>query len=466
MSVTGLSEGANTGKLGLSDYIKTKGGDRSAFGRLAFIALVLLLSGTAAVSLTVGASDLNLAQLWSYWLGGEDMPLRHSVILWDIRMPRMVLGVMVGASLASAGASMQGLFRNPLADPGIVGVSAGAALFAIIAIILGDTLLSPLQSLLGIYMLPLFAFLGGVFNTLLLYVIATRRGQTSVATMLLAGIAIGALMGAVSGYLIFISNDQQLRDLTFWSMGSLAGANWLKIQAIFPFFFLALAVLPLHRAWPQCPHVGRSSSPPYGCAYTKAQTPDYRLHCLGCWRFCCGNGGGIGFIGLVVPHLLRLLIGPDHRYLLPASALLGAVLLLMADMVARTVAAPASLPIGIVMSAIGATFFPLSLAALEKGYDAVNHAFELKDASVRVGTKTLLHPADLTIKAGELVVIVGPNGAGKSTLMKLLTGDYTPACGQVLYDSETLSSWSDGRNGSKTRRDAPIRSAFLPLYGI
>ena len=356
MSVAGLSEAADTGKLSLSDYIKAKGGDRSVFGRLAFIALVLLLTGTAGLSLTVGASDLNFAQLWSYWLGGEEMPVRHTVILWDIRMPRMILGIMVGASLASAGASMQGLFRNPLADPGIVGVSAGAALFAIIAIILGDTLLSPLQSLLGIYMLPLFAFFGGVFNTLLLYIIATRRGQTSVATMLLAGIAIGALMGAVSGYLIFISNDQQLRDLTFWSMGSLAGANWLKIQAILPFVFLALAVLPFTAHGLNALMLGDHQARHMGVPIQKLKRLTIASIALAVGASVAVTGG-IGFIGLVVPHLLRLLIGPDHRYLLPASALLGAVLLLLADMVARTVAAPASLPIGIVMSAIGGPFF-------------------------------------------------------------------------------------------------------------
>ena len=356
MSVAGLSEAADTGKLSLSGYIKVKGGDRSAFGRLAFFALVLLLTGTAGLSLTVGASDLNFAQLWSYWLGGEDMPLRHTVILWDIRMPRMILGIMVGASLASAGASMQGLFRNPLADPGIVGVSAGAALFAIIAIILGDTLLSPLQSLLGIYMLPLFAFFGGVFNTLLLYIIATRRGQTSVATMLLAGIAIGALMGAVSGYLIFISNDQQLRDLTFWSMGSLAGANWVKIQSILPFVFLALSVLPFTAHGLNALMLGDHQARHMGVPIQKLKRLTIASIALAVGASVAVTGG-IGFIGLVVPHLLRLLIGPDHRYLLPASALLGAVLLLLADMVARTVAAPASLPIGIVMSAIGGPFF-------------------------------------------------------------------------------------------------------------
>ena len=356
MSMGEISENPREGKIDLLGAIKRARGDRSPLARLVLLGLALLLVITAGLSLAVGASDLQISQLWSYWVGGEEMPLRHSVILWDIRLPRMVLGILVGAALASAGASMQGLFRNPLADPGIVGVSAGAALFAIIAIILGDTLLAPVQSLLGIYMLPLFAFLGGVFNTLLLYLIATRGGQTSVATMLLAGIAIGALMGALSGYLVFISNDQQLRDLTFWSMGSLAGANWIKIKAVLPFILLALAVMPFSAQGLNALVLGDHQARHMG-------VPVQRLKRVTITSIALAVGasvavtGGIGFVGLIVPHLLRLVIGPDHRYLLPASSLLGAILLLLADTVARTVVAPASLPIGIVMSAVGGPFF-------------------------------------------------------------------------------------------------------------
>lgn len=365
MSVADLSGRHEARQTGLFVVLRNKGGDRSSVARFFLFGLSLLLIGTACVSLTVGASDLKLAQLWSYWIDGAEMPLRHSVILWDVRMPRMVLGIMVGASLASAGASMQGLFRNPLADPGIVGVSAGAGLFAIIAIILDDTLLSPLQSLLGIYMLPLFAFFGGVFNTLLLYVIATRRGQTSVATMLLAGIAIGALMGALSGYLIFISDDQQLRDLTFWSMGSLGGANWVKIKAISPFILLALAVIPFTAHGLNALVLGDHQARHMGVSVQRLKGVSISAIALAVGASVAVTGG-IGFVGLVVPHLMRLVIGPDHRYLLPASALLGAVLLLLADMVARTVVAPASLPIGIVMSAVGGPFFLWLLLRLKR----------------------------------------------------------------------------------------------------
>ena len=339
---------------------RRKLGDRSHLAQLCVAGLGFLLVVVATLSLTVGASDLDLPLIWQMAmsaLGGKgDISLQHSVIFWDIRLPRMVLAILVGAALASAGATMQGLFRNPLADPGIVGISSGSVLFAIMAIVLGSTVLAPLQSVLGIYMLPLFAFVGGVGNTFLLYAIATRRGQTSVATMLLAGIAINALNGAFVGYLTFLSDDQQLRDLTFWSMGSLSGATWAKIQAILPFLVLSLAVTTFFANGLNALVMGDHQARHMG------------IHVQSLKRLSiCAIGlsvgasvavtGGIGFVGLVVPHLLRLFIGPDHRYLLPASALLGAVMMLLGDMVARTAVAPASLPIGIVMSAIGGPFF-------------------------------------------------------------------------------------------------------------
>jgi len=335
-------------------------GDRSARARLVIAGLGVLTVLVAALSLTVGASDLTLSVLWDKALaslsGEAGLSLRHDVILWDIRMPRMVLGLLVGAALATAGTTMQGLFRNPLADPGIVGVSGGAALFAIIAIVLGEGILQPVRDLLGIYMLPLFAFFGGVINTLLLYRIATRRGQTSVATMLLAGIAIGAMMGAVIGLLTYISDDRQLRDLTFWGMGSLGGATWGKVQAAAPFIILSLLFMPLFAQGLNALVLGDHQARHLGVNVQRLKRGAIFVIALSVGAAVAVTGG-IGFVGIVVPHLLRLAIGPDHKYLLPASALLGGCLILVADMVARTVVVPAELPIGIVMSVIGGPFF-------------------------------------------------------------------------------------------------------------
>ncbi|MEX3007415.1 FecCD family ABC transporter permease [Hoeflea sp. TYP-13] len=336
-------------------------GDRSHRARLSIVVLVFVLAGTAILSLATGASDASVAAVIRTWLAqlsGSDAELsaRDSIIIHDIRFPRMVLGVLIGASLAVCGATMQGLFRNPLADPGIVGVSSGAGLGAVLMIVLGSTALGPLTVHLGIYALPLAAFFGGLVTTFLLYRVSTRHGRTSVATMLLAGIALAALAGAATGILVYVADDQQLRDLTFWGMGSIAGATWSKVLAAGPIILLALLAGPLLAGGLNAMTLGEATARHMGL-------PVQRFKATAIVVVAAATGaavavsGGIGFVGIVVPHLLRLLIGPDHRYLLPASALLGASLLLAADALARTIVAPAELPIGIITAVVGAPFF-------------------------------------------------------------------------------------------------------------
>lgn len=337
----------------------TAEGDRSARARLAIVVLAAALVVVALLSLATGASDASAWDVLTGWLfSGEEtaLSLRDRIIVYDIRLPRVVLGIMIGASLAVSGAVMQGLFRNPLADPGLVGVSAGAGLGAITVIVLGSTVLGAVVAPLGIYALPLAAFCGGLATTMLLYRVATRQGRTSIATMLLAGIALGAMAGAFSGVLIFIADDQQLRTLTFWGLGSLAGATWTKIAAAGPIIVVALAAAPFLARALNALALGEATAHHLG-------VPVQRFKNIAIVAVAAATGasvavsGGIGFVGIVVPHLLRLLIGPDHRYLLPASALLGASLLLLADAVSRTIVSPAELPIGIVTAAVGAPFF-------------------------------------------------------------------------------------------------------------
>ncbi len=336
-------------------------GDRSGKAKMVTLLLLLALAIAAAVSLATGASDASALSVFKDWAmqltGGESqLSARDALIIYDIRMPRMVMGLLIGSSLAVCGATMQGLFRNPLADPGIVGVSAGAGLGAVTMIVLSSSILAPLAALLGVYALPLAAFGGGLISTLLLYRVSTRNGSTSVATMLLAGIALGALAGAATGVLVFKADDQQLRDLTFWGMGSLAGATWLKVLAAGPIIVSALLISPLLANGLNAMTLGEATARHLGI-------PVQRFKALAIVVVAAATGasvavsGGIGFVGIVVPHLLRLWIGPDHRYLLPASALLGAGLLLCADAVARTIVAPAELPIGIITAIVGAPFF-------------------------------------------------------------------------------------------------------------
>jgi iron complex transport system permease protein len=328
-------------------------GDRSAKGKLALILFAILLVIACLASIMTGPVPLSVSTVVDAIFSPATADIRDLAIVWSVRLPRTTLAILVGGALAFSGALMQGLFRNPLADPGLIGVSAGATFAAITAIVLGETFFGAAAL---IYLLPIGAFLGGLIATITLYLIATRRGRTSVATMLLGGIAIAALMMAASGILIFMSNDQQLRELSFGSLGSLGGASWPKIIAIIPFIAIGL-ILALGFA-------GDFNALALGEAEARhLGIPVQLLKRIAIVAVALLTGtavavsGSIGFIGIIVPHLLRLAIEPDHRYLLPVSILFGAVLLTAADMVSRTIVAPAELPIGIVTALLGAPFF-------------------------------------------------------------------------------------------------------------
>lgn len=327
-------------------------GDRRHRAQLTTLGLVALLVCVSLVSLGTGASGASFWAALCQLVRGEPIGAREAVILFDIRLPRLAMGALVGAALAVSGAVMQGLFRNPLADPGLVGVGAGAGLGAIGAIVLGAALpFTPGHSLV-----PVAAFLGGWVTTILLYRLSTSRGRTSVAVMLLGGIALGALAGALSGILIYMADDAQLRDLTFWGLGSLAGATWDKVLVAGPLIALALAATPFLARALNALALGEGPAAHLGI-------PVQRMKTIAILTVAAATGaavavsGGIGFVGIVVPHLLRLITGPDHRHLLPNAALLGAALLIAADIIARTVIAPAELPIGIVTAMLGGPFF-------------------------------------------------------------------------------------------------------------
>lgn len=338
----------------------TTGPRRPAAGPL-LAALVLLCVAIAIMSMGAGAVSIppgRVVSIIAGWFGLADAPVsaREALILYDIRLPRTVLGLMVGATLAVSGALMQGLFRNPLADPSLVGVSAGAALAAAATIVVGDRLLAALGASVPFALLPLAAFAGGLVTTLALYVIATREGRTSVTTMLLAGVALAALAGALTGLLVYISDDRQLRDLTFWSLGSLGGATWAKVAAVAPAVAAVLVLMPFLARGLNALLLGEAEAFHIGIAVERVKTAAILLTALGVGA-AVASCGTIGFVGIVVPHLVRLVAGPDHRLLLPASALLGGALLLGADILARLLVAPSELPIGILTAAVGAPFF-------------------------------------------------------------------------------------------------------------
>ncbi|MDP9836507.1 iron complex transport system permease protein [Neorhizobium huautlense] len=332
-------------------------GDRTHQGIFVLMGLVVLLVIACLVSLGVGPTGVGLADLWSYLTGNADsLTTQERVILEAVRLPRTALGLLVGAGLAVSGAMMQGLFRNPLADPGIVGVTAGAGLAAVAAIVLGNGILAPLALLLGAQFLPLMAFFGGLFNTWALYVIATRDGRTSTTALILCGIAIGALAMALMGLLIFMADDRQLRDITFWNLGSLGGATFERVFSILPFVGAVLVIIPFVARGLDALILGDAAAFHMGIPVQRLKKIVVIAVAAACGS-TVAVAGSIGFVGIIVPHLLRQIMGPSHRFLLPGSALGGGALLLIADSVARTVAAPAEQPIGVITALFGAPVF-------------------------------------------------------------------------------------------------------------
>lgn len=326
-----------------------------------FIALGLLLLLALWLSLALGPVSLPLLDTAKASLRLLGVPLsgvgleQAELILGQIRLPRTLLGLTVGAVLALSGVAMQGLFRNPLADPGLVGVSSGAALGAAIALV-GGAALGGLPEAIAPYLLSFCAFVGGLGVTALVYRLGRQDGQTSVTTMLLAGIALNALAFACVGLFTYLADDATLRTLTFWNLGSLNGASYARL---WPLLLVTVGValwLPRRAAALNALLLGESEARHLGFEVERLKRELVLCTALGVGA-AVAAAGMIGFIGLVVPHLIRLLVGPDHRVLLPASALAGASLLLGADLVARLALAPAELPIGIVTALLGAPFF-------------------------------------------------------------------------------------------------------------
>lgn len=328
------------------------------------ISALLLLFVSAWLGLTLGAVPMPwqdvLAVLWNNALGSPSST-DFEAILWHIRTPRVLLGLIVGAILGLCGAAMQGLFRNPLADPGLTGISAGAALFAVLWIVFGPSTEFSTHP----FMLSWAAFVGAASCSWLVYQLAGKKKHTSPATLLLAGIAINALSGALTGLCLFVASDAQLRSIQFWTLGSLGGASW-EITRIALLAFLPVAsILPRWAKHLNAFALGQSTASHLGLPVHRLTAGILLLTTLGVGvsvAFC----GAIGFVGLVIPHVVRFFVGADHRWVLPASALLGAALLTSADVLARTLVIPAELPIGIVTAIVGTPIFFSQLIRFQK----------------------------------------------------------------------------------------------------
>ncbi|NVK39617.1 MAG: iron chelate uptake ABC transporter family permease subunit [Oceanospirillaceae bacterium] len=318
--------------------------------------LLLLLPPVMLLSLLVGPVSLTPEQLL---IPGS----RDFLILFELRLPRLLLSLFAGALLALTGASIQALFRNPLADPGLIGISAGAALAAVAALVFGGHWL---LGALGPLLLPLSAFVGGLAVTALVARIARTPQGISVTTMLLAGIALNSIAAAAIGVMKYFSDELTLRQVTFWLLGNLHRTDWSSALLLTA---LALPVLVLLLREGQMLNLlllGEQQARLLGVVTHRLQRRLVLLVALGVGAVV-SLGGLIGFVGLVVPHLIRLMCGPDNRALMPLSAMMGAVLLTLADVVSRVLVSPAELPIGIVTALVGGPFFLFMILYRQRG---------------------------------------------------------------------------------------------------
>lgn len=319
-------------------------------GGATLLFLVVLLAGTLVGPAGLTPRGVLLELIGRVPLVDVDsgFSLRQQVILWEIRIPRVVLGGIVGAMLAIAGATYQGVFRNPLADPYLLGVSSGAGLGATLAIVVGGAL--------GSAMVPPAAFVGGMIAVMATYALgrSVGGGRTEVV-IILAGVAVAAFASAIQTFFMQ-RHDETLRQVYSWMLGRLSTDGWSQVWTVLPYVLVSVAVIALFRRTLDVMAVGDVEASALGIAPARVRLVLISVATLGT-AAVVSVSGLIGFVGIVIPHAVRLLIGPGHRLLLPLSLLVGATFLILADIVARTAMSPAELPIGVVTAAIGAPFF-------------------------------------------------------------------------------------------------------------
>jgi iron complex transport system permease protein len=324
--------------------------------------LSIILLAAVLFSLTVGAvhipvSDVAIVLLKRLGLFSTvEVDSMHEVVLNSIRFPRILMTMMIGAALGVSGASLQGLFRNPLVEPSLIGVSGGSASAVVVIIVFGGAMSLPVDGWLHNSLLSIAAFAGGLLATFTVLKLSNQAGRTNITVLVLIGVAMNAFTAAVIGLTIFYADDNQLRTFTFWTLGDLGGASWEKLMIAAPFLITSTVALLFFSPSLNALALGEAEAFHMGVNVerTKRRIIFFSALAVG---LSVSLAGMIGFIGLVVPHLVRVLFQPDHRLVLPASILGGAFLLIIADVIARVVVTPAELPIGVVTSLIGAPFF-------------------------------------------------------------------------------------------------------------
>lgn len=329
----------------------------------------LLLLGIASIALKLGVYSFDNPSIWKIIQnaisGGDAISAMDNYVLFKIRLPRIVMAILMGSAFAVSGTCLQGMFKNPLATPNLIGVTSGASLFAAVAIVLGSKIRTYLPDVINYSLISIMAFVGAILTMSFVYKMSTSRRKTNVVIMLLAGVAVSALAGAVTGFLTYLTDDEQLRDLTFWTLGSLGGATWLKngILAVV-IFFSFLFLLDKGKAL-NAMMLGEEDAAHLGIPVEKVKKRIIILTALMVGT-CVAFAGAIGFVGLIVPYILRMLFKSNYHLILPLSAVVGSILLLIADTISRTIVAPSEMPIGILTAFIGAPIFVAILIRFKK----------------------------------------------------------------------------------------------------
>lgn len=327
---------------------------------LGFLSLIII----SLISTTIGPVKISILQIVDILfdsvnintnLSSSEISQAFKTVVIDIRLPRILMGIIVGIALGISGAILQGLFRNPLIDPGFIGVSSGAAIGAMFVIMFSQ-LIAIENNFYIQFLLPVFAMSGGLVTTILVYKMSQMSGKTNIMAMLLSGIAVNAFSGSIIGFLVYRASDMELRSFTFWTLGSLDNSNWLIVSIAFILILIPIIISTRLRKKLDVFMLGDAEAGYLGLNIEKLKKKIILIAALmvGTTVAFCGM---IGFIGLVTPHLVRLIMGPSHKTLIFGSAILGAIILILADFISRIIIAPAQLPIGIITSALGAPFF-------------------------------------------------------------------------------------------------------------
>jgi len=327
--------------------------------RLSLIILILIFLATIIVSLNLGFSAIPFSDIIKILINNTpiignlanfQVPELETTLIIQVRLPRIFCAALVGAALSAAGAVYQGLFRNPMADPYTIGASAGAALGATASIVLGVSI-----SILGISSLPLFAFIGCISAVLLVYSISKVGSKVPVQTLLLSGIAVSIFLSAIVSYLQTLS-PEKLHQAQFWLMGSFSYSEWNDALSTLPFVLLGIIVIAIYARDLNLLALGEDAARHLGVDLEKMKKV-LLISSAFVTAAAVSISGLIAFIGLIIPHLTRLLIGPDHRVLIPASVFMGASFLIICDSLARIVVSPAELPVGVITAMCGGPFF-------------------------------------------------------------------------------------------------------------